>query len=55
MRASAKYTYDMMPGFGEAGHVLRMILWTAKRLSHPERLTFLRECILNATDDTMAF
>jgi hypothetical protein len=32
-----------------------MILWTAKRLSHPERLTFLRECVLNATDDTMAF
>lgn len=55
MKGSAKYTYDMMPGFGEAGHVLRMILWTAKRLSHPERLTFLRECILNATDDTMAF
>lgn len=55
VKAASKYTYDLMPGFGEAGHVLRMVLWTAKRLSHPERLAFLRECILNATDDTMAF
>jgi hypothetical protein len=55
IRFSAQYTYDMMPGFGEAGHVLRMILWIVRRLSHPERVTFLRECILNATEDTMAF
>lgn len=55
VKAASKYTYDLMPGFGEAGHVLRMVLWTARRLSHPERLAFLRECILNATDDTMAF
>lgn len=55
IKASEKYTYDMMPGFGEAGHILRMVLWIAKRLSHPERLTFLQECILSATDDTMAF
>jgi hypothetical protein len=54
-KASASYTYDMMPAFGEAGHVLRMILFVAQRLVAAERVTFLRECILNATDDTMAF
>jgi hypothetical protein len=25
VKASEKYTYDMMPGFAEAGHILRMI------------------------------
>jgi len=55
VRASSKYTYDMFPSFGEAGHVLRMVLLIAKRLPHTERLAFLQECILDATDDTMAF
>jgi predicted KAP-like P-loop ATPase len=55
MKASAKYTYDSFPQFGEAGHVLRMILVIAQRLSHAERVVFLQECILNASDDTMAF
>jgi hypothetical protein len=55
VKASAKYTYDMMSSFGEAGHVLRMILVIAQRLSRTERVAFLRECILNASDDTMAF
>src|SRR5216683_8034749 len=55
VKASAQYTYDMMPALGEAGHVLRMILLVAKKLSLSERITFLQECILNATDDTMAF
>jgi hypothetical protein len=44
-----------MPQFGEAGQVLRMIHATARRLLQRERVTFLQECILNATDDTMAF
>jgi hypothetical protein len=54
-KASASYAYDMMPAFGEAGHVLRLILFVAQRLSKTERIAFLRKCILNATDDTMAF
>jgi hypothetical protein len=54
-KASANYTYDMMAQFGEAGHVLRMILLIAKRLSRTDRVAFLRQCILEATDDTMAF
>lgn len=55
VKASAKYTYDLMSAFGEAGHVLRMILLIALRLPHSERIAFLQECILNASDDTMAF
>ena len=54
-KAAANYTYDMMAQFGEAGHVLRMILLIAKRLSKTDRVTFLQQCILEATDDTMAF
>jgi hypothetical protein len=54
-KASANYTYDMMAQFAEAGHVLRMILVIAKRLSKTDRATFLQHCILEATDDTMAF
>ena len=54
-KASANYTYDMMAQFGEAGHVLRMILLIALRLSKSDRLEFLQECISEATDDTMAF
>jgi hypothetical protein len=54
-KASALYTYDMMSAFAEAGHVLRMILLTAQRLSQTEKVGFLQACILNASDDTMAF
>jgi hypothetical protein len=54
-RASANYTYDMMAQFAEAGHVLRMILLITKRLSKTDRVVFLQLCILEATDDTMAF
>lgn len=53
--SAAEYTYDIMSGFGEAGHVLRLILAIAQRLPKTERITFLRKCILNAGDDTMAF
>jgi hypothetical protein len=52
--ASHKYTYDMMASFGEAGHVLRIVLRIAQRLSVPERLKLLEDCIIEATDDTMA-
>jgi hypothetical protein len=54
-KASANYTYDIIPQFGESGHVLRMILLIAQRLSKTDRLAFLQDCIFEATDDTMAF
>jgi KAP family P-loop domain len=54
-KAAANYTYDLMPQFGEAGHVLRMILLIALRLSKTDRLAFLQDCISEATDDTMSF
>jgi len=54
-KASAHYTYDMMPQLGEAGHVLRMILLIAQKLSQTEKIAFLQDCILNCSDDTMAF
>jgi hypothetical protein len=54
VKVSDRYMYDIFPGFGEAGHVLRLILGIAKKLSKPERVEFLRKCILAAADDTMA-
>lgn len=54
MKAAHKYTYDMLAAFGEAGHVLRIVLRVAQRLPASERLTLLENCILEATDDTMA-
>jgi hypothetical protein len=53
-RASAEYTYDTFPTFGEAGHALRLLHAVAQRLKQRERVEFLRDCILSATDDTMA-
>jgi len=53
-KASSEYTYDTMPGFGEAGHVLRMVLIVAKRLPRTDRLRFLQRFIVTASDDTMA-
>jgi hypothetical protein len=47
-------TYDTFSAFGEAGHVLRMIINVAQRISLPERIHFLSECIIEATDDTIA-
>lgn len=32
MSAAHEYTYDMMAAFGEAGHVLRIVLRVAQRL-----------------------
>lgn len=54
IRASAEYAYDAFPAFGEAGHVLRMVLFIAQKLSHSQRVPFLRGCIDIASDDTMA-
>jgi predicted KAP-like P-loop ATPase len=54
MRAAHKYTYDMLVSFGEAGHVLRIVIRVAERLPASERLALLADCILYATDDTMA-
>jgi hypothetical protein len=54
IRASAEYMYDMFPAFGEAGHVLRTVLFIAQKLSHSDRVAFLQKCILTASDDTMA-
>ena len=54
MSAAHKYTYDMMAAFGEAGHVLRIVLRVAQRLPLSERLKLLEDCILEAADDTMA-
>jgi hypothetical protein len=54
MRAAHKYTYDMTPVFGEAGHVWRIVIRISERLRPAERATLLSESILEATDDTMA-
>jgi predicted KAP-like P-loop ATPase len=53
--AADKYTYDVLAAFGEAGHVLRIVLRVAQRLSLSERLSLLEDSIFNASDDTMAF
>jgi KAP family P-loop domain len=56
VKAADKYTYDSaFPTFAEAGHVLRFIHAIAHRISKKERIGFLRQCILDASDDTMAF
>ena len=54
MKAADKYTYDVLPTFGEAGHVLRIVLRISLRLQHAERTAMLCECVLDATDNTMA-
>src|SRR5580704_5846024 len=54
-KPSAQYTYDMFPWFGESGHALRVILAVAQKLPQTERVAFLRKCILDTHDDTMAF
>jgi hypothetical protein len=46
-------TYDAWSAFGEAGHVLRMIVGAALKLSHGDRITFLKDCILRSVDDTL--
>ena len=56
MRAADNYVYDsFFVAFGEAGHVLRMVIRVAEKTSPSERLRLLSECILEAADDTMAF
>jgi hypothetical protein len=46
-------TYDTFAAFGEAGHVLRMILRVALKFSGSQRLEFLADCILRSVDDTL--
>jgi predicted KAP-like P-loop ATPase len=56
LKAAERYTYDSaFRMFAEAGHVLRLVFKVAQKLKQSERIQFLRECILNATDDSMAF
>jgi predicted KAP-like P-loop ATPase len=55
MKAAHKYTYDMFVAFGEAGHVIRLVIRIAERLpAVSDRLGLLDDSILSATDDTMA-
>jgi hypothetical protein len=55
MKASHKYTYDMFVAFGEAGHVVRLVIRIAERLPVlSDRLLLLQDSILDASDDTMA-
>ena len=55
MKAAHKYTYDLFPQLGEAGHVLRMVIRVAQRTPQPKRTALIWDCILEATDDTMAY
>jgi predicted KAP-like P-loop ATPase len=56
MKAADQYSYDSFSAyFGEAGHVLRLVLGVAKKVQRSERTSFLSKCIQEATDDTMAF
>ncbi len=54
MREAHKYVYDAFPAFGEAGHVLRIIIRISERMHAAERAALLSRCILEATDDTLA-
>ena len=54
-RNADKFLYDMMAPFAEAGHALRIIIRVAAKLPQAEREPLLSACILEATDDTLAF
>jgi hypothetical protein len=54
MRSAHKYTYDMLPPFAEAGHVLRLVIGVSEEVPTSGRLAVLSMCISEATDDTMA-
>lgn len=53
--AANEVLYDSFVGLGEAGHVIRMVIRYASRLKRPDRITFLREDIDAAADDTLAY
>lgn len=55
VRAADDVTYDTFTGLGEAGHIARMIIRFAQRLTKTGRVKFLSECIEIAADDTLAF
>jgi hypothetical protein len=56
MTAADKFVYDsMFVAIGEAGHVLRIIIRAASRITNKvDRIAFLSKCIQDATDDTLA-
>lgn len=54
VRLAEEFTYDMFMGFGEAGHVVRIVLRACQGLPRQEQLSILRDCIATTTDDTMA-
>jgi hypothetical protein len=54
MKAADSFSYDVLPGFGEAGHALRIVLRISERIAHDDRVALLSECITEATDDTIA-
>jgi hypothetical protein len=56
MKAADKYSYDsFFTSFGEAGHILRLVIGVAKKVQRSDRNPFLAKCIAEATDDTMAY
>jgi hypothetical protein len=48
-------TYDFLSAFGESGYVMRMIIRVTRQIPEAERSSFLSECILASTDDTIPF
>jgi KAP family P-loop domain len=55
MLEAKNLTYDRMMGFGEAGHIFRMVFRVAEELPKASRVAFLDKCIADATDDSMSF
>lgn len=49
-----EYGYDLFVGFGEAGHVIRLVIRAAEKMTHDGRVEFLSRCIGIASDDTLA-
>lgn len=54
VREAKEYTYDIFAGFGESGHVTRIVINAAQKMNHDERVSFLWQCIEVANDDTLA-
>ncbi len=54
-RNADKLVYDTMAPFAEAGHALRIIIRVADRMPQSEKKPLLASCILETTDDTLAW
>lgn len=50
---AADLTYDLFAAFGESAHVMRMVIRVTKRLPQKDRHSYLSQCILASTDDTI--